>query len=152
MKLLFLAPLIFLCAFTYTGPETEIIDIINQERAAHELAPLAKNWELARLARYKTEEMLRLGYIGHYSPAYGTPRQMLDNFGVPASTVGVNAAKGQDNAGGVVRAWLTSPGHKKNLLDEGFTQAGVGFAYCQNGFPYWTIILIGIDMSHNIFH
>ena len=143
MKLLFLAPLLFLCAFTYTGPETELLDIINQERTAHNRPTLTKNWELARLARYKTEEMQQLGYIGYISPAYGTPRQMLDSFGIPANSIAVNVAKGQESAHCAVRAWLTSPGHKKNLLEGSFTQAGVGLAYDQNGFPYWAIILTG---------
>ena len=141
MKLLFFASLIFFCAFIYTGPETELIDIINSERAAHELAPIGKNWELARLARYRTEEMRKLNYIGYNSPAYGTPRQMLSRFDIPANTIGVNVAKGQESAKCVVNAWFTSPRHKKILLDDNFTQAGVGLAYDENDFPYWAIIL-----------
>jgi len=139
MKILLVLCILLLCGFSYTGPETELIEIINKERAANGTAPLTVDWKLARLARYKTEEMIKLGYVGHDSPAYGSPRDMLNRFGIEAATVGVNVAKGQENADCVADAWFSSPCHKRILLDKNFTHIGVG--YDTNEFAYWTIIL-----------
>lgn len=127
---------------SFSGAETDLIFEINNERAARGVPPLAVNWELARLARYKSEEMVELDFFNHGSRIYGEPDEMLLRFGVPHSAAGVNIAKGQMCAKEVVGAWLSSPAHAENLLNESYTSAGVGIAYDGNELPYWTIFLI----------
>jgi len=141
MKKFLLLCIIFLCGFSYTGPETELTAAINRERDAHSLAPLSINWELARLARHRAEEMQQLGFITHESFAYGNPQDMLTHFGIDYEAVGVNIAKGQDTPEEVVAAWLTSAMHTELLLDNTFTQIGVGLAHDKYMLPYWVVIL-----------
>ena len=129
-------------AYQYQGAEIELISLINRERAACGAPPLTINWEVARLARYKSEEMRKHRLFGHESLVYGNPAQILDRFHVPYSIVGANIAKGQETAYDVINAWRSSPGHHANLIFQGFTSAGIGLSWDEYGIPYWTLILI----------
>jgi len=142
MKFLFMGIAVFiLCGFVYVGPETEMLDIINDKRAELGVTTLQKDWELARLARYKTEEMQQLGFMCHSSPAYGLPEDMLEMYNIPFKTLGTNVAMGQETAGDVVTAWLTSEAHRNILLCSNFTHAGTAKSYNEDGIAYWVIIL-----------
>ena len=140
--------LLALCALLIPPtPETILVQLINEERLSAELPPLAQDWELARLARYRTDEMIRLQFFGHESPVYGTPSQMLTRFAIPFEHSGVNIAKGLDTCPrDALAGWLNSPTHRENLLNPDFTHAGVGFAE-NDGFYYWTIFLISSASS-----
>ena len=127
--------------FGYVGPETILVDIINHERQLQGIAPLEMNWEVARLARYKTDEMIRLQYFGHESPVYGTPSEMLARFHICAASVGANIAMGQACPQEVADAWLSSPPHRVNIFCTDYSQVGVGHARCDD-FDYWTLILL----------
>ena len=134
--------LLLICAiFVFSGPETELIHEVNKAREAHGVEALAVNWEAARLARYRSEEMVELNFFGHHSRIYGEPDEMLMRFGLPFTNAGINIAKGQDSAKEVVNAWLSSPEHRENLLNADFTSAGVGISYDEE-IPYWTLFLI----------
>lgn len=138
-----LQPLSLQAATVYNGPETELIALINSEREATGVSPLSINWEVARLARYKSEEMMKHNLFGHESLIYGSPSQLLNRFSIPHSTLGANIAMGQETAQEVLRDWQNSSGHESNLLNTDYTSAGVGLCWDEKGIPYWTLILIG---------
>ena len=131
-----------LVAYEYHGPETELIALINNERAANGVPPLTTNWEAARLARYKTEEMRAHQHFGHESLFYGNPAETLVRFYVCFDAVGANIALGHETAQDVLAAWINAPGHHANLINPIYTSAGVGLSWDDDGIPYWTIILI----------
>ena len=79
-------------------------------------------------------------YFSHTSPTYGTPFQMMKNFGITYRTAGENIARGQISPKAVVDAWMNSSGHRANILNSSFTHIGVGYA--ENG-RYWTQMFIG---------
>ena len=133
--------IVLLCGFSYKGPETELVELLNHERAAVNAAPLTIDWEVARLARYKVEDMQHLGFIGYVSPVYGSPEDMLRRFEIPYCSLGITVAKGQESAEEVVKAWLSSSTHSKVLLNTEFSHAGVGFTRNAEDIPYWAIIL-----------
>lgn len=120
--------------------ETEVIRLVNSVRAASGLKPLAENWELSRVARYKSEDMVARRYFDHTSPTYGTPFQMMRSFGITYRTAGENIAYGQRTSAAVMDAWMNSSGHRANILNASYTQIGVG--YCASG-NYWTQMFIG---------
>ncbi len=62
--------------------EQEVIRLVNQERAKSGLAPLKYDWELARVAEHKSLDMRSLGYFSHNSPTYGSPFDMMKNYGI----------------------------------------------------------------------
>lgn len=118
--------------------EEEVVQLVNQERAKYGLKPLTSNWELARVARYKSQDMLNKNYFDHNSPTYGTPFQMIKNFGITYKTAGENIAAGQATPQAVVKAWMNSEGHRKNILSSNYTQIGVGYVKGGSYGHYWT--------------
>ena len=52
--------------------EEEVVRLVNAERAKVGLSPLTMNWELSRVARYKSEDMRQKRYFDHTSPTYGS--------------------------------------------------------------------------------
>ncbi len=119
----------------------QVVALVNQERSKAGLQPLSINWEVARVARIKSEEMRDKNYFSHTSPLYGSPFDMLKKFAIPYRAAGENIAKGQKTAQAVMKSWMASEGHRKNILSPTFTQIGVG--YCVGaGSTYWTQIFI----------
>jgi uncharacterized YkwD family protein/spore coat assembly protein SafA len=129
--------------FTATkSVESEVVRLVNIERAKNGLKPLTANWQLARVARYKSEDMRDKGYFSHTSPTYGSPFDMMKNFRVSYSSAGENIAAGQTTAQAVMDSWMNSPGHRQNILSANYTEIGVG--YCSGGSyrHYWTQMFI----------
>lgn len=118
--------------------EDEVIRLVNAERKKAGLSPVTKNWEASRVARIKSQDMIDNNYFAHNSPVYGTPFQMLKNFGLSYRYAGENIAKGQTSPQAVMNAWMNSSGHKANILNKNYTQIGVGLAKSKNGTYYWT--------------
>ncbi len=120
--------------------EEQVVELVNKERAKAGLKPLKLNWEVSRVARYKSEEMKNKNYFSHTSPVYGSPFDMLKAFNVKYRTAGENIAKGQKTPEAVMKAWMNSEGHRKNILSKTFTEIGVG--YVDGSTPYWTQLFI----------
>ena len=120
--------------------EHEVIRLVNEQRAKNGLKALTANWELSRVARYKSQDMVDNRYFSHTSPSYGTPFQMIKAFGLTYRTAGENIAYGQRTPQAVVNAWMNSSGHRANILNASYTQIGVG--YVSSG-HYWTQMFIG---------
>ena len=120
--------------------ENEVIRLVNTERSKNGLSPLTANWELSRVARYKSQDMADNGYFSHTSPTYGTPFQMMKSFGLSFRTAGENIAYGQRTPQAVVNAWMNSSGHRANILSSSYTQIGVGYVASGN---YWTQMFMG---------
>jgi uncharacterized YkwD family protein len=120
--------------------EQEVIRLVNEIRVQNGLKPLTYDWELSRVARYKSQDMKDNRYFSHTSPVYGSPFQMMKNFGITYRSAGENIARGQRSPQEVVNAWMNSDGHRANILNPSFTQIGVGYVADGN---YWTQMFIG---------
>lgn len=118
--------------------ESRVIDLTNAERQKAGLAPLKANWQLSRVARYKSEDMRDLNYFSHTSPTYGSPFDMMKQFGISYRAAGENIAAGQQTAEAVVKAWMNSPGHRANILNPNYNEIGVGYATGGSYRYYWT--------------
>ncbi|OAA94157.1 SafA/ExsA family spore coat assembly protein [Clostridium coskatii] len=118
--------------------ENQVIKLVNQSRVNAGLQPFTANWELSRVARYKSQDMANKGYFDHTSPTYGSPFTMMQNFGIKFTAAGENIAMGQRTAQEVMNSWMNSPGHRANILNPSFNQIGVGLAKNSNGTCYWT--------------
>nr|WP_174733696.1 SafA/ExsA family spore coat assembly protein [Mesobacillus harenae] len=125
-----------------TSIEVQVIQLTNQERSKNGLKPLASNWELSRVARYKSADMRDKNYFAHNSPTYGDPFQMMKSFGITYRRAAENIAAGQRTPQEVVQAWMNSPGHRKNILDPNLTQIGVGYVKGGSYGHYWTQMFI----------
>ena len=122
-----------------TAFEAEVVRLVNEHRTAAGLKPLRENWELSRVARFKSQDMRDNRYFSHTSPVYGSPFTMIRNFGISYRSAGENIAMGQRTPEAVVSAWMNSAGHRANIMNAAFTEIGVG--YVASG-HYWTQMFI----------
>ena len=120
--------------------EQEVVRLVNAERAKYGLAALEEDWELSRVARYKSQDMHDERYFSHTSPTYGTPFEMIRAFGLSYRAAGENIAVGYATPAAVVAGWMASEGHRANILSSSYTKIGVG--YVADG-SYWTQQFIG---------
>ena len=118
--------------------ETRVVELTNAERAKQGLAALKMDNELSKVAKLKSQDIQAKGYFAHNSPTYGTPFEMMKQFGISYRSAGENIAKGQRSPEQVVTAWMNSEGHRKNILGN-FTHIGVGYIESGN---VWTQMFI----------
>jgi len=119
--------------------EAEVVRLVNEIRVQNGLNALTQDWQLSRVARYKSQDMKDKNYFSHTSPTYGSPFQMMKSFGITYKTAGENIAKGYSTPQAVVNGWMNSSGHRANILNSSFTHIGVG--YVASG-SYWTQMFI----------
>ncbi|NLP49893.1 CAP domain-containing protein [Bacillus sp. RO1] len=120
--------------------EKKVVELTNAEREKQGLAPLELDEELSKVAKEKSKDMQQNNYFSHNSPTYGSPFDMMKQFGVEYRTAGENIAQGQQSPEEVVNAWMNSEGHRANIMNENFTHIGVGHVEEGN---YWTQMFIG---------
>lgn len=120
--------------------ENEVIRLVNEIRVQNGLSRLTADWELSRVARYKSQDMKDNNYFSHTSPIYGSPFTMMKNFGISYRSAAENIAKGQKTPQAVVNAWMNSSGHRANILNATYKKIGVGYVPSGN---YWTQMFIG---------
>ena len=113
-------------SFVPNETERAIGQLVNEERARYGLAPVKLANDISFVARTKSKDMNDRGYFDHTSPTYGSPFQMLTDFGLQYSTAGENIASGYSDAAAVMEGWMNSPGHRSNILNPAFKEIGVG--------------------------
>ena len=122
--------------------ENEVLAIVNQERSKQGLKPLQMDWELERVARTKSQDMAAKGYFSHQSPTYGSPFDMMKQFGINYKSAGENIASGQRDPKEVMVAWMNSTGHRANILKPEYTHIGVGYYHGGSYGHMWTQMFI----------
>lgn len=120
--------------------ENEVIRLVNEIRVKNGLNELTADWELSRVARYKSQDMKDNNYFSHTSPIYGSPFNMMKKFGISYKSAAENIAKGQKTPQAVVNSWMNSSGHRANILNASYKKIGVGYVASGN---YWTQMFIG---------
>ncbi|WP_096154444.1 MULTISPECIES: CAP domain-containing protein [Bacillus] len=125
--------------YSVSAFEQKVVELTNAERAKHGLSPLNLDTELSKVAREKSKDMKQNNYFSHTSPTFGSPFDMMRQFGISYRTAGENIAMGQRSPEEVVTAWMNSEGHRANILNGNFTHIGVGHVEGN----YWTQMFIG---------
>jgi len=103
-----------------------VLCLHNQERAAHGLHMLKANKKLRKAARGHSAFMVRASRFEH-----GDLAGRIRSVGYNGWTYGENIAWGTGNlatAGEIHRAWMSSPGHRENILRPQFREIGIGIA------------------------
>ncbi|WP_373230762.1 CAP domain-containing protein [Cohnella sp.] len=107
---------------------TQVVTLVNQERAKAGLSALkTTNATLKKMALDKAKDIYHKGYFAHNSPTYGSPFDMMKQYGISFRYAGENIAKGQRTPQEVMTAWMNSPGHRANILSANFTTIGVAY-------------------------
>jgi uncharacterized protein YkwD len=112
-----------------------IVCVSNAERRGHGLRKLRVNPRLATAARGHSLDMVRRGYFAHTGPSGDTFVQRIRATGYLRSArrwlVGENLGWGwgaSGSPGGIVKAWMHSPEHRRTLLRPDYREVGVGVA------------------------
>jgi uncharacterized protein YkwD len=118
--------------------------LLNNERAAAGLHPVAETPGLTQPSAAYSARMVAEDFFAHVSPDGGTlvDRLTAARYIAPDGdwTVGENIAWGQGELGtprNIVVAWMNSPGHRHNILTGEFTEIGIGIAVGSPGTPTW---------------
>ena len=106
----------------------EVVRQVNAERAKAGLKPLAISAELTRAARVRAGEIVKK--FSHTRPDGSAWRT------VSSAAYGENIAMGQRTADKVMAAWMTSSGHRANILRASYGSIGV-CAWVSGGVTYW---------------
>ncbi len=118
-----------------------VVTITNNKRRNRGCRALGVNNALMSAAQTHTDKMARRGRGGtlsHQLPGEASVPVRIRRAGYNWRQWGENVAAGQTTAQAVMRAWMRSPGHRRNILTCSFRHIGVGLAYARNGTPYWT--------------
>lgn len=126
--------------------EQQVVELINQERAAQSLPPLKRIEELDQAARYHSADLGQDDYFDHdtydrdgqslYFVCLWWQRIQTYYGGVRAE----NIAAGYTTPEAVVAAWMGSSGHRQNILSSNSDEVGIGFFQGQGGYnTYWTL-------------
>lgn len=104
----------------------ELLADTNKEREAQGLGDLIINDQLSQAAFLKAQDMLANNYWAHTSPSGVAPWKWFGDVGYNYSTAGENLAKNYPTATATVQAWMNSPTHRENILNDSYVD--VGFA------------------------
>jgi uncharacterized protein YkwD len=105
--------------------EKQMLDLVNQERQAAGLNPLAADPELTEVARKHSADMFARGYFAHDTPEGKSPFDRMNEAGVRFLTAGENLALAPTIP--VAHTGLmNSPGHRANILRPQFGRLGIG--------------------------
>lgn len=127
--------------------EDEVLRLVNEARATkrkcgattYKAVPaLRADAKLARVAAAHSKDMAAHNYFSHESRNGDTPFDRMKDAGYRYSSAGENIAAGYRTPSSVVKAWLKSTGHCKNIMKRSYTELGIGFAAGGYYGSYWT--------------
>jgi hypothetical protein len=103
----------------------EIISLTNAERAKQGLSAVTYNETLSNAAAEKGNDMFANQYWAHTSPAGKEPWAFITEAGYSYRVAGENLARDFSASGQVVAAWMASPTHRANVVNNRYTEIGV---------------------------
>jgi uncharacterized protein YkwD len=120
--------------------EAQVIALINQERANNGLGGLSSSGALSNAARNHSIDMACNNFMSHTGSNGSDFGSRLSLAGFSFSAAGENVAAGHSSPADVVAAWMSSEGHRANILNTSFTHIGVGYANSSGATykHYWT--------------
>lgn len=124
-----------------SAEEWEVLKITNKERAAEGLGALSVFSDLQKVGDVRAKEITEV--FSHDRPDGSSCFTALNN--IPWSACGENIAAGQTGPAEVMSAWMTSPGHRSNIMDGNYKHIGIGYTFKQAseyGY-YWVQMFVG---------
>lgn len=120
---------------------SQVVALVNSQRAARGLGPLAISPALSGAAEAHSRDQAQRSTMSHTGSTGTNVYQRITSVGYWPSAWGENVAAGQPTANDVMNAWMASSGHRANILSANFSQIGIGAVASANGTIYWTMDL-----------
>jgi uncharacterized protein YkwD len=138
---------------TISRYRTEVFELVNAERENAGLAPVVWDDDFAACAQIRAEELSRK--YSHERPdpvdegtdwpqntsgigIYNAP-SVADEQGVPHEWIMENIHSSRGRPVSVIRDWMESSGHRRNILKESHTRCGTGVYQASDGGLYWAL-------------
>jgi uncharacterized protein YkwD len=123
----------------YGATESRIFDLINAERTHRGMAPFAYNEQLDQMAKIQAQNMAHFQKMAHVIPEAKLPAlaDRARHVGYPFGRLAENVALGYPDASTVVQGWMTSKGHRANILNSDVVETGIGIARSADGGLYY---------------
>ncbi|MFG2095623.1 CAP domain-containing protein [Streptomyces sp. NPDC048612] len=118
-----------------SGATARVVELVNSERRKAGCSPLTVNAKLTKAAQDHSKDMADHGNMSHTGSDGSNPEDRITRAGYNWSSYGENVAYGYSTPESVMKGWMSSPGHKRNILDCSFKEIGVGHAQPDD---YWT--------------
>ena len=130
---------------------SNILELINENRGQDRLCgnthadaaePLQWSSELKKAAQDHSDDMAEGEFMSHTGSNDSSLRSRVSKHSTRYSRLGENVAMGQRDAETVIKSWLESPGHCRNIMNPEFTDVAVAVKRSGgNGRLYWTMKL-----------
>ncbi|MEU4176047.1 CAP domain-containing protein [Streptomyces sp. NPDC026589] len=120
---------------TDASARSEVLALVNAERAKAGCSPLSTSAPLTSLAQNFSEDMAARGFFDHTDPDGDTPWDRAAQAGVQGLGA-ENIARGQGDAQAVMEGWMDSEGHRANILNCDYKTIGIG-VHEGSGGPWW---------------
>ncbi|MFD0884541.1 CAP domain-containing protein, partial [Streptosporangium algeriense] len=116
----------------------EVLRLTNAERRAGGCPALRDDPRLRSAAQRHTADMAAGNYLDHTAKDGRTMTDRIKESGFsPLSAWAENLARGQRTPAEVVKAWMASAGHRRNIMNCAYTHVGIGRATSPRGRVYW---------------
>lgn len=116
-------------AVTIQDPEAqELFALTNADRKANGVPTLEYDLILQASAQAKVDDMVKNSYFSHTNSDGSSIAKWPDQVGYDYSSFGENLAEGYDSIQATEAAFMASPEHKANILDEAHVYSQVGIA------------------------
>ena len=117
----------------------EVVRYTNDAREKNGLPALRPNSRLMEAARIHAEQMAAALRLAHTisGARYPTMQDRLSAVGYSYMQAAENVAWNQRTAQAAVDRWMSSAGHRENILDPELTEIGAAMARSARGEPYW---------------
>ncbi|TSA46334.1 CAP domain-containing protein [bacterium] len=103
----------------------KVIDLTNADRTEKGLSILKENDKLKKAAENKADDMVLNDYFSHNSPEGLTPWHWMEQEKYDYNYAGENLAMDFTTAEKMNEAWLASPTHRANILNEKYKNIGI---------------------------
>lgn len=125
-----------------------LLERVNAVRAENGCGPLVLSAQLTQAAQRQSLSMSEKNYVYHYTDDGIHLKDRVRDTGYVYTLLGENVAAGQKTADTVFAEWMTSPGHRANILNCAYEEMGVGYVHDTQDQPvagahvpyyfYWT--------------
>ena len=149
------AALLLILALAWEGgagagelPAERMLAAINALRDEHGLEPLMAEERLMRAAEDHARDMALNGFVGHRGSDGTDLEGRLARIGYPYRRAAENVAAGTRTARDTVAGWMSSDGHRGNILSPGLREAGVGYVATPGedaaGYRHYWALMLGV--------
>lgn len=118
-----------------------VFRLVNEAREAEGLAPLTLDDKLCEAAQIRAQELETLS--SHTRPDGSRFSTVLDDMNITRKIAGENLAGGQDTSQEVMETWMSSSGHRKNILNPSFAKIGIAKYQNQQNQEEWIQLFVG---------